>query len=226
VKPIMSMPKWVQRIVPTKRCIRRSALYRLLGHSLFANDLWHFNERAVAGGLSLGLFIAFTPTIPFQMILAAVGALYFRVNLPVALAACWVTNPLTGVPFYWLAWKIGHCTMSEIPWIAGLLRSYAVETKLSPFLLQCMYLWAGCLMLAALAAGTAHFAVRFASRLVARCAARLGAGTASDENRRRPDRQRGPMHTRNSSEHVEVPKPVGDDLPQSPQRLRSRSPQG
>ncbi|MBM4026168.1 MAG: DUF2062 domain-containing protein [Planctomycetes bacterium] len=178
-KPTMSLPKWVQRVLPTKDRIRHSALYRLLGHSIFANDLWHFDERAVAGGLALGLFVAFTPTIPFQMLLTTVGALYFRVNLPVGLAACWVTNPLTALPFYWMAFEIGRYTMSEVPWIAGMLKSYTIETKLSGFLLRCMHLWAGCLMMAAVAATIGHFTVRLAWGLTSRCASRLGRGDTS-----------------------------------------------
>lgn len=200
----MNMPPWVQRLMPTKGRIRRSALYRLLGQSLFANDLWQFNERAVAGGLALGLFVAFTPTIPFQMILTAVGALYFRVNLPVGLAACWVTNPLTAVPFYWLAWKIGQYTMSEVPWIAAVLKSHAVETKLSPFLLQCLYLWAGCLLMATLAATIAHFTVRLTSYLIGRCATHIRPSETGAQDQARGDHRQEPRHAQGPRKPIEM----------------------
>lgn len=42
-----------------------------------------------------------------QMALAALVALWVRVNLPVAVACTWVSNPLTFVPIYYPAYKLG-----------------------------------------------------------------------------------------------------------------------
>src|SRR4030095_10481294 len=38
-----------------------------------------------------------------------------RVNLPVAMAATWYTNPFTIVPLYYLAYKIGTLITGEAP---------------------------------------------------------------------------------------------------------------
>jgi uncharacterized protein (DUF2062 family) len=35
------------------------------------------------------------------------GAIYWRINLPVALAAVWVNNPLTIGPIYYFGYKLG-----------------------------------------------------------------------------------------------------------------------
>ena len=64
------------------------------------------SPQAIAGGFSLGLFIAFTPTIGLQIVLAFFLATALNVNRPAAVLAVWITNPLT-IPVifsfnYWL----------------------------------------------------------------------------------------------------------------------------
>ena len=64
------------------------------------------SPQAIAGGFSLGLFIAFTPTIGVQIILAFFVATVLNLNRPAAVLAVWITNPVT-IPVifslnYWL----------------------------------------------------------------------------------------------------------------------------
>jgi len=53
------------------------------------------SPQAIAGGFSLGLFIAFTPTIGIQILLAFFMATVLNVNRPAAVLAVWITNPVT-----------------------------------------------------------------------------------------------------------------------------------
>jgi uncharacterized protein (DUF2062 family) len=69
-------------------------------------NVYHFGRRPVAGGVALGFFLAFIP-VPIQMLLAAPLAFLFHVNLPVAIAATWLSNPLTLVPILLLTFKAG-----------------------------------------------------------------------------------------------------------------------
>lgn len=69
-------------------------------------NLWHLHRRSAAGGVALGLFCGLIPG-PLQMISAALLAVVFRVNLPVALFTTLYTNPLTIVPLYALAYEYG-----------------------------------------------------------------------------------------------------------------------
>lgn len=70
------------------------------------------SPRAIAGGLGLGTFIAFTPTIGVQLILAFVAATFLNLNRPAAMIPVWITNPVTLAPIYtfnyWLGIKIWH----------------------------------------------------------------------------------------------------------------------
>ncbi len=59
-------------------------------------------------GVSIGLFVAFLPTIGFQMGLALVIAWMFNASRPAAIASVWVTNPITMGPLYAMAYFIGR----------------------------------------------------------------------------------------------------------------------
>ncbi|MGI9290820.1 MAG: DUF2062 domain-containing protein, partial [Gammaproteobacteria bacterium] len=70
-------------------------------------------RRSVGGGLWLGLFVGLLP-IPGQTILAVLAALWLRVNIPVAAIVLWISNPLTFVPIFYLAYRMG-ALMLNIP---------------------------------------------------------------------------------------------------------------
>ena len=70
-------------------------------------------RRSVGGGLWIGLFLGLLP-IPAQTVLAVLGAVWLRVNVPIAAVAVWVSNPLTFVPIFYLAYKIG-AVLLDIP---------------------------------------------------------------------------------------------------------------
>ena len=69
-------------------------------------NLWHLHRRSVSGGVAVDMFCGLIPG-PFQMLGAALLAVLFRVNLPVAIFTTLYTNPFTIVPLYWLAYQLG-----------------------------------------------------------------------------------------------------------------------
>lgn len=74
-------------------------------------NLWHLHRRSVAGGVAIGMFCGLIPG-PLQMISAALLAVLFRVNLPVAAFTTLYTNPFTILPLYALAYELGA-------WVSG-----------------------------------------------------------------------------------------------------------
>lgn len=103
--------KLFQKYLPSAHSVQN---YRVLGpfrSFLVHPNLWHLNRRSVAGGVAVG---AFTGLLlgPIQMLFAAIFALVFRVNLPVAVATTWYTNPVTALPLYYAAYRIGA-------WLSG-----------------------------------------------------------------------------------------------------------
>lgn len=69
--------------------------------------LWIPCRDTVAAGLSIGLFFSMI-LMPFQMIPAALLAMRAKANVPFAMAACWVTNPVTIGPILW-----GQCALGQ-----------------------------------------------------------------------------------------------------------------
>lgn len=65
------------------------------------------NPKDIALGFALGIYVALTPTMGVQMIIAVTFAAIFRWNKIAAAAAVWVTNPLTAVPIYGLNYWVG-----------------------------------------------------------------------------------------------------------------------
>ncbi len=65
------------------------------------------SPRAIAGGLGLGMFIAFTPTVGIQFFLAIFFATLLGLNRPAAIVPVWITNPVTVAPVYTFNYLIG-----------------------------------------------------------------------------------------------------------------------
>ena len=63
--------------------------------------------REIALGLALGLFVAMSPTMGFQMIIAIFFATLFKWNKIAAAIAVWLSNPLTAPFIYSLTYFIG-----------------------------------------------------------------------------------------------------------------------
>ncbi len=98
--------KLFRRYLPTPESIREHRVLGRFGGWLHHPNLWHLNRRSVAGGVANGLFCGLIPG-PFQMLAAAIVAVAFRVNLPVALLTTLYTNPLTIAPLYVAAYYLG-----------------------------------------------------------------------------------------------------------------------
>jgi uncharacterized protein len=95
-----------RRYLPSHESVRQNRWIRFFGPALHHHNLWHLHRRSAAGGVAVGMFCGLVPG-PFQMISAALFAVIFRVNLPVAVITTLYTNPLTIVPLYILAYGLG-----------------------------------------------------------------------------------------------------------------------
>ncbi len=92
--------------------IRKRPWLLALTKPLFDRDLWTPCRYTVAGALSIGLFCAMLP-IPFQMLLAALASVRAKANIPIAMAACWVTNPFTQVAIWLSQERLGDWIRSK-----------------------------------------------------------------------------------------------------------------
>ncbi len=72
--------------------------------------LLHLDDSAhqIALGAAVGVFIAFTPTIGFQMLLVLVVTAALRANKVAGLPMPWISNPATIPPIFTLNYLLGH----------------------------------------------------------------------------------------------------------------------
>ena len=82
--------------------IERFFIYRVLS----LNDTPH----RIALGVAIGIFVAWTPTMGLQMVLAVAMAFLLKANKLVGIPFVWISNPATifpiYVPNYWVGCKL------------------------------------------------------------------------------------------------------------------------
>jgi len=64
------------------------------------------NRKMLSKGVLIGLFIAFIP-MPMQMAAVLAVMPFTRFNVPIALAMCWLSNPFTMPPMYYMEYLTG-----------------------------------------------------------------------------------------------------------------------
>lgn len=86
------------------RYLWRRARHFVVHRVLRVDDTPH----RIAMGVAVGLFVAWTPTMGVQMILAFAVAALLRANKAIAVALVWLTNPFTMLPVYYINWFVGR----------------------------------------------------------------------------------------------------------------------
>ncbi|MDP3537783.1 MAG: DUF2062 domain-containing protein [Azonexus sp.] len=106
------MRRTLKKYLPDHETIRRNPWLRPFASSLLHPRLWHLNRHSAAGAVAAGMFCGLIPG-PLQMFGAAICALLFRVNLPMAIFVTFYTNPFTIVPLYLLAYQLGRLLIGD-----------------------------------------------------------------------------------------------------------------
>ncbi len=85
---------------------RDTLLGRLLPETVFSPALWRWERRGVATGAAWGVAMALAP-LPMQTLFAALACVWRRANLPIGIAACWVSIPGYQIIVWPIQWWIG-----------------------------------------------------------------------------------------------------------------------
>lgn len=102
----MKLKAFFKRWTPEHRQFKEHPSLHFLGDWLHDSNIWHINRNSTAKAFSVGIFAAFLP-LPAQMLLAALGALIFRANLPISVVLTWASNPFTMAPLGYIAYRVG-----------------------------------------------------------------------------------------------------------------------
>ena len=131
------MRQRLKKILPDPRSVSDNRWLRPFQSSLLHPRLWHLNRHSAAGAVAAGLFCGLIPG-PLQMLGAAVCALLFRVNLPLALLVTLYTNPFTIVPLYVLAYQVGRLATGDS---AGFIEPPALDVTRFVAWTEAMQTW-------------------------------------------------------------------------------------
>ncbi len=146
------MPRrFLRRFIPTREWLHAHWSVRPFARWLGGPRVWSLQRRCVTGAFAAGLAICFVP-LPVHIPLAVIVAVLVGLNLPVLVATVCLVNPLTVVPVYYTAYRVGAALL-DLP-----VRRFQFEPSFAwlehglgpiwrPFLL-------GCLVCAIVAAAT------------------------------------------------------------------------
>ncbi len=142
------MPKnKIKAWLPTPEKLRENRLVAMFAPFLADPRLWQMNRNSLNRAVYVGVLAAFFP-LPGQMPLAIIGALIARANIPMAVALTWITNPLTGIPVFWLAYSLGALLLGEpliglraIGMILTDLTLWATADGVNPFTHHKIFSW-------------------------------------------------------------------------------------
>ena len=154
--------KLIKRYLPDPDSIKDNRFLKIFGKLIHDPQLWHLTRYSVGHAFLVGLFCAFVP-VPFQMLLAAGGAVIFRANIAISVALVWVTNPFTMPFIFGFAYLVGVWTLGQesgefnfelsMQWLTDNLSVFW-----QPFLL-------GCLICGVVAAAIGYGGIRLFWRL-------------------------------------------------------------
>jgi uncharacterized protein (DUF2062 family) len=101
------MPKkFIKRHMPTPERIAAIPGIHRFGSRITEPNLWYINRKSISGAMFWGVVCAWFP-FPAQMLVAAICAITFRVNLPLSIAITWITNPFTLIPILYSSYCLG-----------------------------------------------------------------------------------------------------------------------
>lgn len=155
--------KIIKKIIPHPSRILHNPVIKKLGPKLQDPGIWHINRRSVSGAVAVGLFCAFMP-IPFQMLLAAAGAILFRVNILISVPMVWISNPVTITPLFYFCYQVGAWILHTDP------SNFNFELSVNWLLHELHHIWQpfllGCLIVALASAVSGFITIRIIWRLL------------------------------------------------------------
>jgi uncharacterized protein len=141
----------LKKITPHPAKLQNRWFLKVFGSRITDPALWSLQRRNVTSAFALGLAICFVP-LPIHLPLAALIAITVRINVPTIIGTVFLVNPLTVVPVFYTAYRVGCLVLGLTPqrfafkfdfdWL-----QYGLGPMWRPFLLGCLV----CSVLAGLA---------------------------------------------------------------------------
>ena len=65
------------------------------------------SPHSIALGTAIGMWVALTPTVGIQMTVCLIVCTLLKANILIAVAMCWISNPITFIPMYYGYYRFG-----------------------------------------------------------------------------------------------------------------------
>jgi uncharacterized protein (DUF2062 family) len=132
----------LKKICPNPGSLQKRWYLRPFGDRIADPRLWTLHRRAVTSAFGVGLAICFIP-LPVHLLVAGIIAIALRINLPAIYGTTLLVNPLTCVPVYYTAYRVGTTMLGVSPESFRFQASWAwfqtsLEPVWKPFLLGCV----------------------------------------------------------------------------------------
>lgn len=86
----------------------------MFGERLTDPHLWSLNRHSITVAFGVGIGVSFIP-LPVHLVLVVLAAIYWRLNVAVAIAGSYFVNPFTMVPVYYGAYRVGALLLRYRP---------------------------------------------------------------------------------------------------------------
>jgi uncharacterized protein len=137
------MPRRIlKKITPHPSKLQNRWYLKVFGSRIADPRLWSLQRRNVTAAFGLGLAICFIP-LPIHVPLAVLLAITARLNVPTIVGTVFLVNPLTVVPVFYTAYRVGCALLGLEPqhfafkfdfdWL-----QYGLGPMWRPFLLGCL----------------------------------------------------------------------------------------
>ncbi|HEX7876805.1 MAG TPA: DUF2062 domain-containing protein [Sphingobium sp.] len=123
--------RWWHAHAPTRESLEHNRFLAPVAHRVLEPSLWRFTRRSVPRGVALGLFVGILLLIPgIQIAGAALLALPFRANIPVAAAMTFLSNPATTPLILWASVYIGNWMLGRTADASGFMALVAEHASI------------------------------------------------------------------------------------------------
>ncbi|MEO6081063.1 MAG: DUF2062 domain-containing protein [Steroidobacteraceae bacterium] len=100
------------KLRPIAAKMRESWYFRMLGPRLTDSRLWSMNRRGITTAFGAAIAILFIP-LPTHVLFGLLAAMIWRLNLPTMIVSLFLLNPLTAVPLYYAAYRVGTLVLGQ-----------------------------------------------------------------------------------------------------------------
>ncbi|HEX4050383.1 MAG TPA: DUF2062 domain-containing protein [Steroidobacteraceae bacterium] len=120
----------------------------IFGERLTDSHLWSLNRHSITAAFGVGIGVSFIP-LPVHLVLVVMAAIWWRLNVAVAIAGSYFVNPFTMVPVYYGAYRVGalvlryrpHHFLFQLSWN---WLEHGLGPTWKPFLLGCLICGLAC----------------------------------------------------------------------------------